>query len=176
MAILILAAVYIAIVVCAVVAGRAPTETLPFFGPALGILLLWASKIDLESLRLPDRLNAAVAILGAVYIVHTGQPILSPVIGAVAGYGTIYLIGAGYRILRGRAGIGLGDAKLLGAAGVWVGWEGLSPLLLFASAAALVTIVVWRCCGLTVRSEDRVPFGPFLALGLWCCWLLGGDW
>ena len=74
-----------------------------------------------------------------------------------------------YRRLRGREGMGLGDAKLLGAAGAWVGWQGLAGVLLIAAVTGLATAVVLRRTSLS----DALPFGPFLALGIWLTWLYG---
>jgi leader peptidase (prepilin peptidase)/N-methyltransferase len=76
--------------------------------------------------------------------------------------------------MRGREGIGLGDAKLLAAAGAWVGWMGLPSTLLLAALSGLVyAIAARRAGGAALSADDRVPFGAFIGLGLWVVWLYG---
>ena len=69
--------------------------------------------------------------------------------------------------------MGLGDAKLLGAAGVWVGLEGLSSVVLYASALALAGVLFAAVGGRPATRATRLAFGPFLALGVWIVWLRG---
>jgi leader peptidase (prepilin peptidase)/N-methyltransferase len=78
-----------------------------------------------------------------------------------------------YRYARGRDGIGLGDAKLLAAAGAWVGVEALPTVLLIASLSGSVFASILKLRGMTLTSETRVAFGPFLALSFWLVWLYG---
>ena len=76
-----------------------------------------------------------------------------------------------YHRVRRREGIGIGDAKLMAAAGAWVGWQGLSSVLLIAAAVGLA--VAFAARGRGPAPQDEVSFGPFLALGLWLTWLYG---
>ncbi len=69
-----------------------------------------------------------------------------------------------YRQLRGRDGLGLGDAKLLAAAGAWLGVESLPWLLLIAALLGLAMALVRAG---PLRAETAVPFGPPLALSFW---------
>ena len=81
-------------------------------------------------------------------------------------------IEVGYRRLRGRDGIGRGDAKLLGGLGVWTGWMGLAPIMLAASASALIGVIALAVTGIHKADADTaIPFGPFIALGGWVVWL-----
>lgn len=79
----------------------------------------------------------------------------------------------GFRRLTGYAGRLLGAAKLLAAAGAWVGWQGLASVVLIGSLASLLA------AGLSAlrKSADQQPrpflFGRPLALGLWITWLYG---
>ncbi|HCX09901.1 MAG TPA: prepilin peptidase, partial [Hyphomonas sp.] len=67
-----------------------------------------------------------------------------------------------------------GDAKLLGALGVWTGWAGLAPIMLVASASALVGVIGLSALGIRkVDADTPIPFGPFIALGGWVVWLGG---
>lgn len=85
--------------------------------------------------------------------------------GAVLGFGLFWAIGRLYAAWRGVEGLGLGDAKLLAAAGAWLGPPGLAPTILVAATLGLAA--AW----LTGRRRggDAIAFGPFLALA---CWLL----
>ena len=78
-----------------------------------------------------------------------------------------------YRRVRGREGLGGGDPLLLGAGGAWVGWIGLPSVLLWAAAAALSLVAARFIMRRPMAGTDRLPFGVFLALGVWCVWLWG---
>jgi leader peptidase (prepilin peptidase)/N-methyltransferase len=71
-----------------------------------------------------------------------------------------------YFKLRSYQGLGLGDVKLLAASGVWVGIAGVPVQLLVASLTALAAAGCLHIAGRTVTRQTRLPFGPFLALGL----------
>jgi leader peptidase (prepilin peptidase)/N-methyltransferase len=95
-------------------------------------------------------------------------------IGAAAGYGLIWGLRELWLRGRGEDGIGLGDAKLLAGAGAWAGWVGLPQVLLLASGIALVCVAFGKISRLMKSENLRLPFGPFLALGLWLVWRTGG--
>ena len=92
--------------------------------------------------------------------------LLNALTGAAAGFAAFALIGEAFRRLRGRDGIGLGDAKLLAAAGAWVGWQSLPSLVLIAACTAIVLILLTRV-GQGGDLNQRLPFGPHLALAAW---------
>jgi leader peptidase (prepilin peptidase) / N-methyltransferase len=93
---------------------------------------------------------------------------------ALAGYAALLAVEVGYRRLRGRDGLGRGDAKLLGAIGAWVGLQGLAACLFVAASAGIVFILAGsRLRGTEVRGDVAIAFGPFLALGGWLTWLYG---
>jgi leader peptidase (prepilin peptidase)/N-methyltransferase len=102
----------------------------------------------------------------------TDVMLMDRVIGAAAGYGALLAISLGYRAWRGREGLGLGDAKLLGALGAWMGWQALPFILLVASFAALLVVLLGRLRGAVISAESRVPLGTFLCLGALPGWLL----
>src|SRR3546814_3318605 len=76
---------------------------------------------------------------------------------AVAGYGALLGISGGYRLFRGREGLGLGDVKLLGALGAWFGWQALPFILLFAASLGLLLVFVSMAAGRVVEAATRVP-------------------
>ena len=121
--------------------------------------------IDLRQFRIPDALSLPLALCGM--LVAWLLPILpwqNHLIGAVAGFALFAVIGEVYFRHTGTEGLGLGDAKLFGAAGAWLGWQALPSVLLIAAVGGLVFALL--------RGRHlRVAFGPWLALGLWLVWL-----
>src|SRR3546814_16824640 len=80
---------------------------------------------------------------------------------AVAGYGALLGISGGYRLFRGREGLGLGDVKLLGALGAWFGWQALPFIPLFAASLGLLLVFVSMPAGRLVEAATRCPMGLF---------------
>lgn len=139
-----------------------------------GWLLLALAAIDLRTFLLPDALNAAVLLLGGVMLAWT-QPPDWPlhVAGAVIGFGLLWGVELAYRRLRGRDGLGRGDAKLLGAAGIWIGIEGLAPALLIASLAGIAAALILSLRDSKALSgQSAIAFGPWIALGGYIVWML----
>ncbi|UEM07195.1 A24 family peptidase (plasmid) [Skermanella rosea] len=148
-------------------------EPLSWAGCALGWVLIAAAMIDLRHYWLPDPLILPLVPAGLVVSWLTTGAVTAQGIGVVAGYASVSAIRRLYRMLRGREGIGLGDAKLLAAAGAWVGWAGLPSVVLIAAITALSVSFVSscsRCCG---TGDAPIAFGPYLALGFWIVWLHG---
>ena len=78
-----------------------------------------------------------------------------------------------YQRLRGRQGMGSGDPILFAGVGAWVGWQGLPSALLWACAAGFSIVLTFLITRRGVSATDRLPFGTFLAIGLWLTWLYG---
>ncbi len=151
-----------------------PTPLAAILTALLGWQLLLIAVIDGEHFRLPDQLTLPLLATGgvaAVLLDHTTP--LDAVIGAAVGFGGLWLLALAYHRLRGRDGLGDGDPILLAAGGAWVGWIGLPSVLLWASAAGLSFVAARLLVGGRVSGEDRLPFGPCLATGLWLTWMLG---
>lgn len=136
----------------------------------VGWWLLALALIDLETLRLPDLLTlplgvagVAASLLGPAAGLAVPLP-LSSLLGAALGAGILVAVRWGYGRLRGREGLGLGDAKLAGAAGAWLGAEALAWLILLASLAGLGLALVRHR---RLSGELAIPFGPPLALAFW---------
>ncbi len=144
-----------------------------WLGCALGWALLALALIDFRDYLLPDALTLPLVALGLVAAALDEPAALAAhALAAVAGFALFRLIAVAYRRLRGRDGLGEGDAKLLAAAGAWVSWQGLPDVVLIGAASSLALALVLgasRVGGL--RAEDRLPFGPGLCLGLWLVWL-----
>ena len=140
-------------------------------------ILLILTFIDLDTMRLPNPIVAGLAGLGllgalasqfadVMWVPLTGaeeSPLLVAALGAVLGAGLSGLVAALYAGVRGRSGFGMGDVKLLGAMGLFLGPYVLLSLLVGSLFGAIVGIVT------AGRSEEglaaKIPFGPFLALG-----------
>jgi leader peptidase (prepilin peptidase)/N-methyltransferase len=89
------------------------------------------------------------------------------------GYGLFFAIAWVYRRLRGRDGLGLGDAKLLAALAAWVGLNDLPLILLLASCLGLAAAGIGALAGKRMTAATAIPFGPFLAAAGWLLWLYG---
>jgi leader peptidase (prepilin peptidase) / N-methyltransferase len=140
----------------------------------LALALAALSAIDLQHYRLPDVITLPLAGLGLLVSTLAGhQPIWWSALAALVGFALLAGFGLAYRYIRGRTGLGLGDAKLLAAAGAWVGAEALPTLLLWATGPALLCVLLayWRGQGMSATT--RLPFGPFLATATWLVWLYG---
>src|SRR5262249_40049495 len=90
-------------------------------------------------------------------------PLASAVIGAIAGYLSLWTVYWLFKLIRGKEGMGYGDFKLLAALGAWLGWEMLPLIILLSSVAGAViglTLIAFR------RGDHAtpLPFGPYLAL------------
>lgn len=140
---------------------------------ALTWLLVALAFIDLDTQLLPDNLTLPGLWLGlGVNLGGTFAPLDAAVVGAIAGYGSLWLVYQGFRLATGKEGMGYGDFKLLAMLGAWLGWQGLPVVVLLSSVAGAVVGV-----GLiALRGHDRsvpIPFGPYLALGGWVALLWG---
>jgi leader peptidase (prepilin peptidase)/N-methyltransferase len=93
------------------------------------------------------------------------MPWTEPLLGILAGGGSLYLVALVYKLLTGVDGMGMGDVKLLAMIGAWCGWVGVLFIILVSSAAGtlagLMTMAVYR----KNLMKLALPYGPFLALG-----------
>jgi leader peptidase (prepilin peptidase)/N-methyltransferase len=141
---------------------------------ALGWTLLTLSAIDWRTGLLPDILTLPLiaAGLGVAWLVDP-KSLLDHVIGAVVGFVVFAALSEIYLRLRGRDGLGLGDAKLLAASGAWLGWQALPSVILFAALLGLAAVLVLRVAGKHLDATSRIAFGPALAAATWAVWLYG---
>ena len=141
---------------------------------ALGWMLLALGWIDWNTFRLPDLLTLPLVILGLVAAwLDSPEAFYSGAIGALAGYTALFAVSLGYRLLRGREGLGRGDAKLLAAGGAWLGWPALPWVVLLAALLGLLLALLQRMRGVRLTAQTALPFGPALALAIWIIWLYG---
>jgi leader peptidase (prepilin peptidase)/N-methyltransferase len=156
-------------------------------GPALLAVLLALpltvpiAVIDLRRHIIPDALNGALFGLGlAVLASRVPAGAIPAEIGlalveAVFAYLLLAGLRAAYGRLRNRTGLGLGDVKLVAAAMPWIGLAQLPLMILVASLSALGALGLLRLAGHPIGLRTRLPFGPFLVLGLHGAQLLRPD-
>ncbi len=126
-------------------------------------MLIAMTFIDIDTQLLPDELTLPLVWLGLlINLDGTFVPLRDAVIGAAAGYLSLWLVYWAYRLATGKEGIGFGDFKLLAALGAWMGWMMLPVIVLLSSATgAIVGLALIAFRG---HHRDRpIPFGPFLA-------------
>jgi leader peptidase (prepilin peptidase) / N-methyltransferase len=139
-----------------------------------GWWLLTLGWIDLRHWLLPDVLTLPLVLAGlAAAAVFDPAELTQRALGAALGYTSLVVVAALYRKLRGREGLGRGDAKLLAASGAWVGAAALPQVILLAALSALLTAAGLRLAGVRLGAHSALPFGPFLALATWVLWLCG---
>lgn len=136
--------------------------------------LLCLSVIDIDHKLLPDDITLPMMWLGIlVNLFGVFTDLQSSLIGAMAGYGVLWIVYMAFKILTGKEGMGYGDFKLLAMLGAWLGWQHLPAVIFLSSICGAVVGV-----GLIVlRRHDRsnpIPFGPYLAMAGWIT-LLWGD-
>jgi leader peptidase (prepilin peptidase)/N-methyltransferase len=151
---------------------------------AAALLLTWMlialSGIDIDHQLLPDNMTLSLVWLGlllslAPMVPSIGLPVdpRSSIIGALAGYLSLWSIYHAFRLLTGKEGMGYGDFKLFAALGAWLGWQKLLPIILLAAFTGAVIGILM----IVLRGRDRnvpIPFGPYLAAAGWIA-LMWGD-
>jgi leader peptidase (prepilin peptidase)/N-methyltransferase len=152
---------------------------------ACGLLVTWSlialTGIDIDHQLLPDNITlplmwaglvAAVAIGPVVGAAALPVSVKDAVIGAAAGYLSLWLVFHAFKLVTGKEGMGYGDFKLFAALGAWLGWK-LLPLVIILSAA---TGAVLGILMIVLRGRDRsapMPFGPYLAAAGWIAMMYG---
>ena len=158
-----------------------------FGWPALAALVLtWflvaLTFIDVDTQLLPDNLTLPLLWIGLLISLWaptggtTSLPMDPPtaIIGAIAGYLSLWSVYHLFRLLTGKEGMGYGDFKLFAALGAWLGWKMLLPIILVAAVVgAVVGIAI-----LALRGQNRstpIAFGPFLAAAGWLMLMFGQE-
>lgn len=146
-------------------------------GAALAGLVLAIAVIDHRRMIIPDELNALAFIVGLVVAGAGAEAppaiaIFHALVRAALMFALFFAFRAGYRALRGVAGMGLGDVKLAAVAGVWLEWAGLPVVVEIAALSALAAALCARLGGDGFDPKAKLPFGTFFAPAIWICWLL----
>jgi leader peptidase (prepilin peptidase)/N-methyltransferase len=142
------------------------------------LLLTWSlialSFIDIDHQLLPDSINFPLLWLGlflSLFSLFTDAH--SSIIGAIAGYLSLWTVYQVFKLATGKEGMGFGDFKLLAVFGAWLGWHYLPLIILLSS---LVGAVIGISMIIFVKKDKNIPipFGPYLAAAGWLA-LLWGD-
>jgi leader peptidase (prepilin peptidase)/N-methyltransferase len=160
---------------------------LGFIWPTVAALVLtWflvaLAFIDIDHQLLPDSLTLPLLWLGLLLSLFAPAPPMaaipvdmrSSIIGAIAGYLSLWSVYHLFRLLTGKEGMGYGDFKLLAALGAWLGWRMLLPTVLIAAAVGAVAGIAL----LAARRQNRatpIAFGPFLAAAGWLMLMFGQE-
>ncbi len=144
-----------------------------------GLFLSWAlialTMIDFDHQLLPDAITLPFLWLGILFNMNGVYTDLSAsVIGAVAGYLSLWSIYMIFKLVTGKEGMGYGDFKLFALLGAWLGWQALPGIILLSSLVGAVVGISL----ILFRGRDRnipIPFGPYLATAGWIFLVWGGE-
>jgi leader peptidase (prepilin peptidase)/N-methyltransferase len=146
----------------------------------LGWQLLLLALIDARHLWLPRPLTGLLAATGAGFALWRGweeaslTPLVTAAVGGAIGFGMLWSVARGYRLLRGRDGMGGGDPPLLGAIGLWVGPMGAIGTVIGASLIGLIAALVMLLARRPVAADTALPLGTLMAAAGWTIFLVGG--
>ncbi|MBZ0088509.1 MAG: A24 family peptidase [Thermomonas sp.] len=135
--------------------------------------LIALSGIDLRTKLLPDQLTLPLMWLGLIAASdNLYMPAKPALLGAMAGYMSLWSVYWVFKQLTGKEGMGHGDFKLLAALGAWTGLAGILPTILISSFLGAVIGSIW----LLAKGRDKatpIPFGPYLAVAGWVSFMWG---
>ncbi len=142
-------------------------------GALFGWLLVTLAVLDIRHFWLPDRLTLLLAGLGLAAVLVDPEPdLLTRLLGGGSGFLALWLVGEGFRRLRGKNGLGGGDPKLFGAIGCWLGWQLLPLVMLLAATTGLISALGHRLRAGDGDADRELPLGAFLAVAAFPLWLV----
>lgn len=139
----------------------------------LGLLLTWITLADLATLEIPDTASFALVVTGVAAAAWLGLDLSWHVIGALVWASGFALIAVVYRMRSGADGLGLGDAKLMAGAGMWLGLTAPATVTLLASCGGIAVYLLKRFTIGPQALTEPIAFGPFLCLSIWVVWIFG---
>ena len=146
----------------------------------LGWQLLLLALIDAQHLWLPRPLTALLAASGAAFAAWRGweeaglAPLVTAAAGGALGFAMLWGVARGYRMLRGRDGMGGGDPPLLGAIGLWLGPMGVIGTVIGASLLGLAAALVMLLARKPVAADTALPLGSLMAAAGFAIFLVNG--
>jgi leader peptidase (prepilin peptidase)/N-methyltransferase len=141
-------------------------------GCALGWTLVTLAWIDWEHMLLPDALTLPLILAGlGATALQDPSATTEHAAAAAAGYLAFRALEIAYRRLRGRDGLGQGDAKLMAAAGAWLGLAPLPTVTFMAAIVGLAITAGLRTAGQAMHRGSAIPLGPGLCAAIWVTWL-----
>lgn len=137
--------------------------------------LIAMSVIDIDHKILPDFMTLSLMWIGLILNINgVFTDLSSAVIGAAAGYLSLWSVYWLFKLATGKEGMGYGDFKLLAALGAWFGWQFLPVIILMSSLVGAVVGIA----GIIILGRDKdipIPFGPYLAAAGWITAMWGND-
>ncbi len=133
------------------------------------LVFVWAlialAVIDIDTQLLPDDITLPLVWIGLLVNMYGGfTDINSAVIGAVAGYLSLWSVYWGFKLITGKEGMGYGDFKLLAAIGAWLGWS-ILPLVILCSSLVGTVAGIGLMIAAKLKKSIPIPFGPYLVGG-----------
>ncbi|WP_299044367.1 A24 family peptidase [uncultured Tateyamaria sp.] len=131
----------------------------------LAVVLGWVCVVDTRRFQIPDAASLGLMLSGLA--LSFLSPVVTPlaaVLGATVGYVAFAGLGTAFYHHTGQDGLGLGDAKLLAAAGAWLGLQDL-PMLVGVAAIGALTFAV-------MTGRRKIAFGPWLSGAFWVIWVV----
>jgi len=146
----------------------------------LTFALVAISLIDIDHQIIPDSIVLPLMWVGLIMslfhpLAGAETLFVSPrdaIIGALAGYLSLWTVYQLFKLITGKEGMGYGDFKLLAALGAWLGWQTLHVIILMSAVVGAVVGIAM----ILLRGRDRqlpIPFGPYLAAAGWITMLYG---
>jgi leader peptidase (prepilin peptidase)/N-methyltransferase len=143
------------------------------------LVLTWSlialSFIDIDHQLLPDNITLPVLWLGLLLsLFGFFTDTHASIIGAIAGYTSLWSVFHLFKLATGKEGMGFGDFKLLALFGAWLGWQYLPVIILLSSLVGAiigVSLIIFAKRDHTIP----IPFGPYLAVAGWLALLWGND-
>ena len=150
------------------------------FGAMLlpALLLSWSllalTMIDFDTCLLPDQITLPLVWAGLLAALLGWSPVslADAVVGAAAGYLSLWSVYWLFKLLTGKEGMGYGDFKLLAALGAWLGWQ-MIPLVILLSSFVGAIVGITLLATKIVQRDEGIPFGPYLATAGWIALLWG---
>ena len=151
-----------------------PMSGLAAISLLLFLSLLYISVFDIHYFLIPQR-TLIIMLLGGIGAHYFTNPnnLLQNIAAGILIYILIILFANFYHYLRGADGLGEGDAKLLAISALWVGVSGLASVIVYGVISALISAGILLMQGKINTMQQKLPFGPHLALGIWLVWIVG---
>jgi leader peptidase (prepilin peptidase)/N-methyltransferase len=143
------------------------------------LLLTWSlialSGIDFDHQLLPDSISLPMLWLGLLLSLSgLFADSSASIIGAAAGYLSLWAVYQLFKLMTGKEGMGYGDFKLLALLGAWLGWQFL-PLIIMLSSLVGAAVGITMVVAAKRDSSVPIPFGPYLAAAGWIALLFGKE-
>lgn len=131
----------------------------------LSVCLIIIIATDFDSYFIPDIMQFAMAVIGVFYAFFNHYQLLQVLLMPLFCYGIGMLLMKGFKLIMKKDGLGMGDVKFFGVAGVFLKVEALASFFFISGIAGIAIAIIWRMLG----KGEEFPFGPALALSLFIC-------